>query len=311
MSGERTRTVIGGAGGMVGGVVLCGEPLAGYTSWRVGGPADRLYIPAGLEDLAAFLRRLPPDEPLLWLGLGSNLLVRDGGFRGTVIHTRRLNGFERLNGERVRAEAGLAGAQLARQCVRQGLRGLEFLCGIPGTVGGALALNAGAVGSETWDRVERVVTIDRAGRLRDRGPGDFDVGYRQVRPRFDGEEWFAAATFRLEPGEPEAGRELIRALLARRGATQPTQQPNAGSVFRNPPGDYAARLIESCGLKGVCVGGACVSPKHANFIVNTGTATAADIEALMAQVRETVRAATGVELVPEVHVVGEPGEDGT
>ena len=305
-SGDGTRFVSLGAGDALKGRLLHDVPLARYTSWRVGGPADRLYFPADLDDLAAFLGRLPPEEPLLWLGLGSNLLVRDGGVRGTVIHTRHLNGFERLNGERVRAEAGLACAQLARQCVRQGLRGMEFLCGIPGTVGGALALNAGAVGSETWDRVERVVTIDRAGRLRDRGPEDFDVGYRQVRPRFSGEEWFAAATFRLEPGDAGAGRELIRTLLARRGATQPTQQPNAGSVFRNPPGDYAARLIEACGLKGVCLGGACVSPKHANFIVNTGTATAADIEALMAQVRRTVREATGVELVPEVHVVGEP-----
>jgi len=281
------------------------EPMARHTSWRVGGPAARFYLPADADDLTAFLAQLGPDEPVYWVGLGSNLLVRDGGLRATVICTSGLlNGLERIDAERVRVEAGVACPKAARFCAREGLSGAEFLAGIPGTMGGALAMNAGAFGGETWERVESVETLDHAGRRHVRSPQDYRIGYRTVQGPAG--EWFLAAVLRLEPGDAEQGAARIKELLERRGATQPTQQANAGSVFRNPPGDYAARLIEACGLKGVCVGGACVSDKHANFIVNTGAASAADIETLIAEVAATVEREHGIKLEREVRIVGEP-----
>jgi UDP-N-acetylmuramate dehydrogenase len=280
------------------------QPLSEHTSWRVGGPAERFYLPADLDDLALFLSRLPTDEPLFWLGLGSNLLVRDGGIKGTVICTRnRLKSLRALGEGRLYAEAGVPCAHIAKFCAERGWGGAEFLAGIPGTVGGALAMNAGAFGGETWPLVERVTTVDRHGVLRQRGPEDYTVGYRSVRGP-EG-EWFAAAELRLTRQGDAAVRDKIKALLARRNATQPTQQPSCGSVFRNPEGDYAARLIEASGLKGYRIGGACVSEKHANFIVNTGTATAADIESLIFHVRDEVRRQQGRELIPEVRIVGE------
>lgn len=280
------------------------EPLARHTSWRVGGPAERFYRPADGEDLIAFLSQLDADEPLFWLGLGSNLLVRDGGLRGTVICTSgTLNGLAQIDQDRVRVEVGVACPKVARFCTRAGLRGAEFLAGIPGTVGGALAMNAGAFGGETWELVESVETVDRHGVRRVHTPADFRIGYRSVVGPAG--EWFLAATLRLSPGDTAAGSARIKELLERRAATQPTQQANAGSVFRNPPGDHAARLIESCGLKGECIGGACVSQKHANFIINTGDATAADIEALIARVAAEVEARCGVQLEREVRIVGE------
>ncbi len=280
------------------------EPMARHTSWRVGGPAERFYQPADADDLAAFLAQLGADEPVYWVGLGSNLLVRDGGLRGTVICTSGLlNGLARVDAERVRVEAGVACPKAARFCAREGLSGAEFLAGIPGTMGGALAMNAGAFGGETWERVESVETLDHSGRRRTRTPADYRIGYRSVQGPTG--EWFLAALLRLEAGDAEAATARIKELLERRGATQPTQQANAGSVFRNPPGDHAARLIEACGLKGTCVGGACVSEKHANFIINTGNATAADIEALIEQVAATVERERGVKLEREVRIVGE------
>jgi len=281
------------------------EPMARHLSWRAGGPAERFFVPRDLADLAAFLRSLPEKEALLFVGLGSNLLVRDGGFRGTVILTHSARLRPRLRAGRVYAEAGVASPKVARFAALHQLAGAEFLAGIPGTVGGALAMNAGCFGAETWDIVEKVLTLDRSGELRSRGKSEFEIGYRHCRA--PGEEWFAAAYFRLQPGDGEASRARIKEFLARRIATQPLQFPNAGSVFRNPPGDHAARLIESCGLKGLRRGGARVSEKHANFIVNPdGAASAADIEWLILEVRRRVLEKTGVELVPEVRIVGEP-----
>jgi UDP-N-acetylmuramate dehydrogenase len=281
------------------------EPLAGYTSWRVGGPADRLYLPADLDDLLAFLRALPVGEPLFWLGLGSNLLVRDGGVRGTVICTKnRLKDMRRLDGTEVYVEAGVPCALVARFCAEQGLAGAEFLAGIPGTFGGALAMNAGAFGGETWPLVGRLLTADRYGGIHRRTAEEYAVGYRSVAGPAG--EWFLAAELRLAADDNGEGRERIKALLAKRAASQPISQPSCGSVFRNPPGDYAARLIEACGLKGRRIGGACVSEKHANFIVNLGDAAALDIERLIATVREQVQQQHGVSLEPEVRVVGEP-----
>lgn len=285
------------------GELRCDEPMAEHNSWRAGGRADRFFLPADLEDLQTFLRQLPPGEPLLWVGLGSNLLVRDGGVRGTVICTcNRLKQLSLVSAGRVEVQAGVPCAHVAKFCAEQGYVGAEFLAGIPGTMGGALAMNAGAFGGETWNLVQSVTTVDRRGVLRRREAGEYVVGYRSVRgPE---EEWFVGCVLRLEPGDVAASRVKIRSLLARRNETQPTNQPSCGSVFRNPDGDFSARLIEACGLKGQARGGAQVSEKHANFIVNTGNASAADIEALIFHVRDEVWRRQGVELVPEVRIVG-------
>jgi UDP-N-acetylmuramate dehydrogenase len=286
------------------------EPMARHVSWRAGGAAERFYVPADLEDLSAFLAQIGSEEPVLFVGLGSNLLVRDGGFRGTVVLMHGAGKHAELVLGCVYAEAGVASPKVARFAALNNLAGAEFLAGVPGTVGGALAMNAGCYGAETWDIVERAVTIDRAGRLQSRAKGDFQIGYRHCTLKGDGRlgetDWFVAAYFRLCPGDGEASRAKIKDFLSRRIATQPLQLPNAGSVFRNPIGDHAARLIESCGLKGLERGGARVSEKHANFIVNPrGEASASDIEWLIDTMRSTVREKTGVDLHPEVRIVGE------
>jgi len=286
-----------------GGELLFDVRLADHTSWRVGGNADRLYWPAGSEDLVRFLQRLPEDEPLFWLGLGSNLLVRDGGIRGTVICTRgRLKDMSRVAEDRVFVEAGVPCAHVARFCVDRGYAGAEFLAGIPGTMGGALAMNAGAFGGETWSLVDHVITVDRTGMVRKRRKSEYAIGYRSVAGA-EG-EWFLAAELKLQSGNGDAGRDKIRELLAGRAAAQPTNQPSCGSVFRNPEGDFAARLIESCGLKGYTIGDAQVSPKHANFIVNLGNARASDIEAMIYHVQQQVALRHGITLLPEVRIVG-------
>ena len=286
------------------GVVSEQEPMSKHTSWRVGGPADFYYQPADIDDLSQFLSQLPPGEPVTWVGLGSNLLVRDGGIRGVVIATSGvLNELNRLEGNVVRAEAGVSCAKVARFCAREGLTGAEFLAGIPGTMGGALAMNAGAFGGETWEVVKAVETLEGQGRRHLRLPDEYEVGYRSVKGPAG--EWFVAAELELKPGDAEESLAKIKRLLAQRGASQPTSLPNAGSVFRNPVGDHAARLIEACGLKGACVGGACVSDKHANFIINTGNASAADIESLIKRVALTVEREQGVALEREVRIVGE------
>jgi len=280
------------------------EPMSRHTSWRVGGPADRFYEPADLDDLCEFIKTVPSSEEIHWVGLGSNLLVRDGGVRGTVVMlSGKLNRIERMGETGVRAEAGVASAKLARFSAQQGLRGAEFLAGVPGTVGGALAMNAGAFGGETWTIVTAVETVNRQGERRTRLPDDFRVGYRSVTgPR---EEWFVAGHFGLTAGRSDEAQDTIRTLLAKRGSTQPTQLPNAGSVFRNPPGDHSARLIESAGLKGYRCGGAQVSEMHANFIINNGNATAADIENLIAEIQNAVEACHQVHLETEVRIIGE------
>lgn len=281
------------------------EPLSKHNTWRVGGAAKCFYRPADRHDLINFLSQLDPHEPLFWLGLGSNLLIRDGGFNGTVIATQgALTDCRLMDDRRIYAEAGVSCAKVARAAARAGRCGVEFLAGIPGTLGGALAMNAGAFGGEIWQRVKQVETIDRSGVVRRRQVSDFQVAYRQV-GRPEG-EWFLSAELELLAGDVAAAQQKIKALLAKRSATQPTTQPSCGSVFRNPPGDYAARLIESVGLKGRQMGGAQVSEKHANFIVNTGGATAADIETLIETVQGQVKAATGVELITEVQRIGEP-----
>jgi len=284
--------------------VLLDEPMSAHTSWRVGGAADRFLSPKTIDALTEMLRATPADTPLYWVGLGSNLLVRDGGIRGTVVCTVDLEkSIEQLDDQRVRATASVPCTTLARHCVRLKLGPAAFFAGIPGSLGGALAMNAGAFGGETWDNVESVETIARDGARRVRGKEDFHVGYRTVAGPAD--EWFVAVTFRFGHDASAAMRDVTE-MVKRRGVLQPLGLPSCGSVFRNPAGDHAGRLIESAGLKGARIGGAVVSEKHANFIVNDADATAADIEALIEHVRATVQATTGVALETEVRIVGEP-----
>ncbi len=285
------------------------EPMAAHTSWRVGGAARRWYRPANLADLCAFLRTLPADEPLYWVGLGSNLLVRDGGIDGTVIMPfGGLDTLELRSGDRVRAGAGVACAKVARFAARAGLVGAEFLAGIPGTMGGALAMNAGAFGGETWPLVESVEVVGRDGELCRRTPAAFRIGYRSVQGA--GDQWFVAVDLQLASGDATRGQARIKELLEKRTATQPVSQPSCGSVFKNPPNDHAARLIEAAGLKGERIGQAEISRKHANFIVNLGGARAGEIEALIERVKSRVLETQGVALTTEVRIVGKPETNG-
>lgn len=284
--------------------VLQNEPLARYTSWRVGGPADRLVLAESVEELQQFLQQLSPGEPLTFIGLGSNLLVRDGGVRGTVVVMHQALQTLEMQGERIYADAGVTCAKLARFAASQNRAGAEFMAGIPGTVGGALAMNAGCYGGETWQWVSEVKTINRAGVVQTRAKAEYQPSYRHVtHPAVD--EWFLGGWFAVPAGDGKASAEQIKQLLAKRLASQPLNMPSAGSTFRNPEGDFAARLIEASGLKGTTIGGAQVSEKHANFIVNLGQASAADIEALIEHVKTTVRTKQGVTLVQEVKVIGE------
>jgi len=279
------------------------EPMSRHTSWRAGGPAETFFVPASVEDLADFLGELDDDIAVFWHGVGSNLLVRDGGIPGVVISaTKVLRHLDRTDHYLVRAGAGVPCTQLARQCLRWELGPSEFFAGIPGTVGGALAMNAGAHGGETWERVESVRTIDRAGEIHERAPTEYSVGYRSVTGPPN--EWFIEALFRFEP-DVVPSKTSMNAMLERRKATQPLGLPSCGSVFRNPPGDFSARLIEAAGLKGHRIGGAEVSTKHANFIINRDNATATDIEELIEHVRQTVFEVHGVRLEHEVRIVGE------
>lgn len=296
------------------GTLRLGEPMSRHVSWRAGGTAARVFAPADIADLQAFLPSLGAVEPVCFVGLGSNLLVRDGGFQGTVVLMHRTRGEMLLEGGLVYAEAGVAAPKVARFAATHALEGAEFLAGVPGTVGGALAMNAGCYGSETWDHVVRVRVIARDGRLGERARSEYDIGYRHCALRIPAavaaggadQEWFVGAWLRFRPGDAAVARMRIKEFLARRIASQPLELPNAGSVFRNPPGDHAARLVEACGLKGFAIGGARISEKHANFIVNPRrTATAADIEALIAHAQAAVKERFGIALVPEVRIIGD------
>jgi UDP-N-acetylmuramate dehydrogenase len=259
------------------GEVRVNELMSKHTSWRVGGPAESFFVPSSLDDLSTFLHDLHPEIPVFWFGVGSNLLVRDGGIRGVVISASKiLKDLDRVENYRVRAGSGLPCTQLARQCIRWGIGPSEFFAGIPGTVGGALAMNAGA--------------------------HEYSIAYRSVTGPTN--EWFIEAIFRFDPTVTPS-MDAMNEMLERRKRTQPLGLPSCGSVFRNPPGDHAARLIEAAGLKGYSIGGAEVSEKHANFIINSDNATATDVEELIEHVRQAVIEKHGVELVHEVRIVGE------
>jgi len=292
------------------GVLRRHEPMSRQCSWRAGGTAELFFEPADREDLLAFLKAMPADLPLTFVGLGSNLLVRDGGLAGAVVLTTRALGGIRQEGDFFTVEAGVPCAKLARQVALAGRAGAEWFVGIPGTVGGALAMNAGAFGGETWESVMRVETVDRHGNTHLREPQAWQVGYRSVQgPQ---EEWFLACTFRFPSAAmPEVALAKGRDMLALRNESQPTGVASCGSVFRNPPGDHAGRLIEAAGLKGAREGGCHVSLKHANFIINDREASAADIERLILRVQAEVLTRFGVRLVPEVRIEGRPAVDGT
>ena len=284
--------------------VLHDVPMSKHTSWHVGGPADLFFAPRDVMDAAAFVRQLPTELPLLWIGLGSNLLVRDGGIRGAVVSTHgALGALERLSATRIQAEAGVPCGRIARQCVKWGLGPAEFFAGIPGTLGGALAMNAGAWGGTTWNHVIEVDVLDRRGVRHTRTPADYEIGYRSVTG--PGNEWFIGARLEFER-TPGVNTDAIRELLDKRKQSQPIGEWSCGSVFTNPPGDHAARLIETAGLKGFRIGDASVSEKHANFIINHGAARATDIEAVIQHVQLTVKSIHGTELHTEVRIVGEP-----
>ena len=291
----RTKTVSGD--------IRENEPMSAHTSWRVGGPAQLYFKPAGIDDLSQFLADLDIQMPVFWFGLGTNLLVRDGGIPGVVISAAGIfTDLEKTGDHTLRVGSSVPCTQLARQCIRWGMGPSEFFAGIPGLVGGALTMNAGAHGGETWQRVVNVTTIDRHGNLHSRTPGEYSIAYRSVTGPQN--EWFVEANMQFDP-EADASMETLKSMLARRKDTQPLGLPSCGSVFRNPPGDHAARLIEAAGLKGHRIGGAEVSGKHANFIINRGNASAQDIEKLIEHVKNTVSEYHGVRLLPEVRIVGE------
>jgi len=292
------------------GVLKLDEVMSRHTSWRVGGAADRFYSPESLLDLSNFLKDLPDNEALYWVGLGSNLLVRDAGIRGTVICTSGvLNEIDFIGNESVRIEAGVACPKMAKKCAEQALTGVEFLSGIPGTIGGALNMNAGALGSEIWDFVIEVETITRHGEIIIHPKSDFTINYRHVVGNgfeLGVDEWFVSGSFKLDNDDDVAsGKAKIKKILQHRSATQPTQLANAGSVFRNPDGLFAAKLIEDAGLKGFCIGGACVSEKHANFFINTGAASSNDVESLIKHVSDLIKKEHDIDLIVEVKIVGE------
>lgn len=281
------------------------EPMSRHTSWHIGGPADVFFTPADRTDLVAFLEVLPKGTPLFWLGLGSNLLVRDGGIRGVVIDTTGLDRLEQIDATSLYADAGVPCARIARRCISLELGPAEFFAGIPGTLGGALVMNAGAFGGETWPRVRAVDVCDARGRERRRDAREYSYSYRRLIPPVPGEYFLGAVLeFERRPGLTE---DALRALIARRKETQPIGEWSCGSTFTNPPGDHAARLIEAAGLKGHRIGDIMVSTKHANFLVNVGEARAADVERLVALIQTEVQKRFAVRLTPEFHVTGEAG----
>lgn len=280
------------------------EPMSRHTSWKTGGAAEYYFIAEDIEDLSFFMSSLPSDMPVMWVGLGSNLLVRDGGLSGVVISVVGvLNTLECCNKTQLNIGAGVTCAKAARFAAKQGLAGIEFLASIPGSIGGALAMNAGAYGGDIWRYVTQVETINRKGKRNFYTKDEFEVSYRSV--SLADNEWFVSCILELEVSDKESIENNIKEILTQRSAAQPLGERSCGSVFRNPENDHAARLIEACGLKGTKFGGAIVSEKHANFILNTGNATSSDIENLIELVQTKVNEIHSIKLIPEVRIIGE------
>ena len=286
------------------GVLSQNESMSRHTSWRVGGPAQYFYVPADREDVLDLLKRVPRDMQTVWVGLGSNLLVRDGGIEGLVIKTAQaLTKLELRNTNQLYSEVGVSCAKVARFSVANGLSGAEFLAGVPGSFGGALAMNAGAFGGETWALVDSIECVDRQGGCRVFQQNEIIWGYRKVNLP-EGYSLLSGVLQLTRNESDSAGKNRIKSFLDKRSASQPIQTANAGSVFKNPEGQFAAKIIEQLGLKGHAIGGARFSEVHANFIVNEGGATASDIEALINLARDQAMNRFGVVLEPEVRVIG-------
>lgn len=286
------------------------EFLAPWTSWHIGGVAQRFYCPPSANLLADYLSLLPAELPVTWLGLGSNVLIRDAGIKGAVLGMRQLQQLYQREDGAIVAEAGVTCAKFARFCSRLGFPDAAFFAGIPGTIGGALAMNAGAFGGETWEWVEAITVMNRQGLSQVQTPTDYHIGYRTVKPTKEhgAANVFVEGVFRFKHQHNSDGLGNIKELLRKRGATQPIGTLNCGSVYRNPPGDFAARLIEECQLKGYRVGDAMVSQKHANFIINCQKATAHDVELLMATIESSVLDKFGIRLQTEVKILGQLGD---
>lgn len=278
-------------------------PLGRFTWFKVGGPAEVLFRPADAEDLAAFLAACPDDVPVMVLGNASNMLVRDGGMRGVVIRLGRPFAHIAIDGARVRAGAGAADLTIARAARDAGLAGLEFLAGIPGTLGGAAFMNAGAYGRETKDIFVSCRTIDRDGGQHQIGLADMDFGYR--RSALAAGRIVVEATLQGEPGDADDIAARMAEIQAERELSQPVRTPTGGSTFKNPDGHAAWELIDAAGCRGLRRGAAVVSEQHCNFLVNEGDASAADIEALGEEVRRRVEAQSGVVLEWEIRRVGD------
>jgi UDP-N-acetylmuramate dehydrogenase len=280
-------------------------PLAPYTWLRVGGPADVLFVPEDEDDLAAFLQGLDPDVPVMALGVGSNTLVRDGGIEGVVIRLGR--GFSKVEAKgdhRIFAGAGVPDAALAREAGKAGIAGLEFYRGVPGSVGGACVMNAGCYGAETKDVLVEAYAVRRAGEKVTLTTHEMGFTYRRCAAAARGDLIFTGALFGGTADDPAAIAARMDDITARREASQPIREKTGGSTFKNPPGDSSWRLVDAAGWRGRPFGGAMFSEKHANFLINTGQATAADLEGLGEAVRADVKAKFGVDLEWEIKRVG-------
>ena len=278
--------------------------LKKFNSWKVGGTAEQFLICDEKDTLASFIKQKKIKLPMTFVGLGSNLLVRDGGIKGTVIvmngGLRKINNDENL----IYTEAGVSCSKLSKFSAKEGLANSAFFSGIPGTVGGALFMNAGCYGSETWDYVQKVLMINLNGDQIERKKSDFQISYREVK-NSNKDEYFLAAWFKFPKGNKDKAENEIKELLAHRKNTQPLDWPTAGSTFRNPKDNFAAKLIEDCGLKGYQIGGAQVSEKHANFIINLGNASALDIEKIIIYIQKVVYEKTNIQLLREIKIIGE------
>jgi UDP-N-acetylmuramate dehydrogenase len=270
--------------------------MSKHCSLRSGGMTSEFFLPKDINELSLFLKSNV--KPILLIGLGSNLLVRDRGFNGVTIHTKNLKELNITN-KYIESGAGTSLAKLSRFAQANRKYGAEFLSAIPGSVGGALAMNAGAFGSEVWQYVVSVQTISLSGEFQERFPNDYEINYRSVKHRFS-DEFFISARFDFNLNKPN---DNVRELLDKRNSSQPIGLPSCGSVFKNPKDNYAAKLIESSGLKGFCIGGACVSQKHANYIINQNNATALDIENLIIHIQNTIKTLHNVELETEIIII--------
>ena len=279
------------------------EPMDRHTTFRIGGPADRFAVPRDTEDFQTLLQETPDDEKITVVGAGSNLLVQDGGLRGTVVHTKSLD-WVRVETNRASVGAGVQLPGLLRKLSRRGLGGLEGLAGIPGTVGGAVRMNAGTPELCMADRLLEATLLHRSGRVEQKKREALNFGYRIM--DLPENTWITSVELQCDPGDPAEIEEAIKKRWAERNQKQPWSLPSAGSIFKNPPGDYAGRLIEESGMKGARVGDAEVSTMHANFIVNRGKARAADVLILIKKVRKKVEQQFGVHLELEIRIVGEP-----